>query len=200
MVSTAPTPSSFLPSEIAECLTRPATNESQARVLAWLERHEFDQGFWAQLPGQTAQEIYQWATQAESWGAFMGIVAWGLAVCAGAGLAAAGVGELPAMGGLVSVGVTILAVLTVLISGVVFGAMVLARPWNRYCNCEHVAAIQMFLSEVGTEEVKELYRKVQSSPEAVKYLDDVGQRRKYVANDFQVARRLTPGYIDSLAF
>jgi hypothetical protein len=184
-----------VPAAIAACLARPATNEAQASVLAWLTSHEHDRNFWIHFPEKTASDVYRWVRNAERWPYMLGAPAWGIFTLASAISASVGVVMGIDLGGPLTIALGVLALLGVLFGGILFAVEVLSKPWARLWNCEHADGLRMFVASAGKQDIEELYIEVENSAAAVSYLDEVGKRRKYVANDFRIAQKLTPGYI-----
>jgi hypothetical protein len=184
-----------VPAEIAACLARPATNEAQATVHAWLKNHEYDCDFWIHFPEKTASDICRWVQDAERWPYMLGGPVWGILCLTAAVCSSIGVVRNIDLGGPLTIGLGVLTLLGVLFGGVLFAVEVLAKPWGRLCDCEHADSLRLLVAKAGKDDIEELYIEVEDSAEAVKYLDEVGKRRKYVANDFRIAQKLTPGYI-----
>lgn len=184
-----------VPAEIATYLGRPATNETQAAVLAWLKSHEYDRNFWIHFPEKTARNIYGWVRDAERWPYMLGAPAWAILTLAAAVSASGGVVMTIDLGGPLTISLGVLALLGVLLGGILFAVEVLAKPWARLWSCEHADALRVFVVPADKQDVKDLYLGVETSAAAVDYLDEVGKRREYVANDFRIAERLAPGYV-----
>lgn len=94
-----------------------------------------------------------------------------------------------------TIGLGLLAVMSVLLGGCAFVFGALARPWARLWNCEHVASIQSIVGGCSDEFLEDVTIEVEGSPAAMKYLNEVGKHRKLIAQDVHIARHLAPGYV-----